>query len=65
MLTKKQIKDLPKGDYPNWMLQKLFPKQQGAGRSSRMMIVEKTDSNGDKKKVNILQSFFGLKKSKK
>lgn len=33
MLTKKQIKDLPAGDYPNWKLMKMFPGQQGAGKS--------------------------------
>lgn len=33
MLTAKQIKDLPKGHYPNWKLMQMFPKQQGAGKS--------------------------------
>lgn len=33
MLTAKQIKALPKGDYPNWKLMKMFPKQQGPGKS--------------------------------
>jgi hypothetical protein len=58
MLTAKQIQSLPKGNYPNWRLQQLFPKQQGSGRSSRVMMVEKTDGQGKKIKVPFLQSFF-------
>jgi len=33
MLTKKQIKELPKGTYTNQQLIKMFPKQQGMGKS--------------------------------
>lgn len=33
MLTAKQIKSLPKGEYPNWKLMQMFPKQQGPGKS--------------------------------
>lgn len=40
MLTAKQIKDLPPGDYPNWKLMKLFPKQQGPGRSAKSVKVQ-------------------------
>lgn len=65
MLTAKQIQSLPKGNYPNWKLQQLFPKQQGAGRSSRVVMVEKTDGKGKTIKVPVLQSIFqslGLRK---
>lgn len=58
MLTAKQIHDLPKGHYPNWRLQKLFPKQQGNGRSSIMKMVEKTDGKGRTMKVPVLRSQF-------
>ena len=34
MLTAKQISELPIGNYPNWRLQSMFPKQQGKGRSA-------------------------------
>lgn len=39
MLTKKQIKELPKGNYPNWKLIEMFPKQQGRGKSSVKMTI--------------------------
>ena len=58
MLTAKQIKSLPNGTYPNHMLMKMFPKQQGPGKSSRMVMTEKTDGKGKKVKVPILTSFF-------
>ncbi len=34
MLTKKQIKELPKGTYTNADLMRMFPKQQGRGKSA-------------------------------
>lgn len=46
MLTAKQIKALPPGDYPNWKLMKLFPKQQGPGRSARSVRVKRDKGPG-------------------
>lgn len=65
MLTSAQIKKLPKGTYPNHKLVQMFPKQQGSGKSSRLMFEEKADGRGMIAKVPILKSFFDLFKSKK
>jgi len=46
MLTSKQIKELPKGNYPNWRLRELFPKQQGDGYSAKFIQVIKVKEPG-------------------
>lgn len=48
MLTSKQIKELPIGDYPNWRLMQMFPKQQGKGRSALIKKFKKEAEEGKK-----------------
>lgn len=48
MLTQKQIHDLPKGDYPNWRLQRMFPNQQGKGRSASIRLEQLEAKEGQK-----------------
>lgn len=48
MLTKAEIKKLPKGDYPNHMLVRMFPKNQGHGKSARIKTVKVEGKHGRK-----------------
>lgn len=65
MLTSKQIKELPKGDYPNHRLMDMFPKQQGPGRSAKMTLVkEKGDEGKPETLVTKLINFFTGKEVK-
>lgn len=48
MLTEKQMKDLPPGDYPNWRLMQMFPKQQGKGRSALVKRIKREAEEGKK-----------------
>lgn len=62
MLTKAQIKKLPKGDYPNHVLVRMFPKQQGNGKSAKMGFYDdKTDSPVDR----LINQFTGKPVHKK
>lgn len=58
MITKKQIHELPKGDYPNWRLMQMFPKQQGPGRSAKMLKVKGTGEKGQETFVQRLINQF-------
>ncbi len=66
MLTSKQIKELPKGDYPNWKLREMFPKQQGDGYSAKMTIF-KEDKEGQQPSfiTKLINQFTGKEVKKK
>lgn len=42
------MKELPAGDYPNWRLMQMFPKQQGAGRSAKIQRIKREAKEGKK-----------------
>lgn len=60
MLTSAQIKKLSKGTYPNHQLVKMFPNQQGHGRSARMKLVNENEGKegAPKSMVQRLINFF-------
>ena len=59
MLTSAQIKKLPKGDYPNWRLVKMFPKQQGHGKSAKMSFVKDERNPKGNRIERLINQFTG------